>query len=202
MKLYYLPGACPLATHIVLKWIGRPCEFQAVSRTEIKEAAFLALNPVGSVPVLVDGDFVLTQSSAILEYLTEASPQAGLHGRDAKERAQVRRWLGFCNSDLHRTFSLIFSAPSYTDDPGFQQQLIDKTTERLIALFRVVDRQLAGKDWLTGSRSIADPYLYTILRWARAKKLDLSEFGNLQAFFSRMDTDAGVREALTEQGLA
>src|SRR5699024_3938017 len=99
MKLFYLPGACPLATHIVLKWTGQPCELIAVSRKEIKEPEFLALNPLGAVPVLKDGDFVLTQSSAILEYLAEAHPDSGLLPTEPRERANVRRWLAFCNAD-------------------------------------------------------------------------------------------------------
>src|SRR5690606_28966645 len=77
VKLYYMPGACPLATHITLEWIGQPYEIQAVPREDLKKPEFLALNPVGSVPVLTDGDLVLTQSVAILEYLAEKHPEAG-----------------------------------------------------------------------------------------------------------------------------
>ena len=106
MKLYYLKGACPLASQIVLEWMNVGYELEEVTREQTKTPQFLALNPVGSVPVLVDDDFVLSQSVAIMEYLAELHPESGLHGTTAKERAEVRRWLSFCNSDLHRTFSL------------------------------------------------------------------------------------------------
>lgn len=202
MKLYYLPGACPLASHIVLEWIGKPYETQAVGRDELKQPPYLALNPLGAVPTLVDGDFTLTQSAAILEYLAEQSPEAGLLPDTLRERAEVRRWLGFCNADLHRTFALIFSAGYYTDNTEFQQQLVDKTAAKLVQLFSVIDKQLEGKQWITGARSIADPYLYTILRWAKAKSVDIAHLANLKAFSASMEADAGVKAALKAQGLS
>lgn len=202
MKLYYLPGACSLASHIVLEWIGKPYETQVVGRDELKQPPYLALNPAGAVPTLVDGDFVLTQSAAILEYLAELSPEAGLLPESPRERAEVRRWLGFCNADLHRTFALIFSAGYYTDNAEFQQQLISKTESKLVQLFSIIDKQLEGKQWITGTRSIADPYLYTILRWARGKKIDIAGLKNLQTFFAGMENDAGVKVALQAQGLS
>src|SRR3546814_2698363 len=78
MKLYYLPGACPLASNIALEWAGQPYELQLISREELKQPAYLALNPLGAVPTLVDGDFVLTQSAAILEFIAELNPSAKL----------------------------------------------------------------------------------------------------------------------------
>ncbi|PLC49035.1 glutathione S-transferase [Pollutimonas subterranea] len=202
MKLYYLPSACPLASHIVLEWIGKPYETQSVGRDELKQAPFLALNPLGAVPVLVDGDFVLTQSNAILEYLAELHPEAALMPDTPRERAETRRWLGFCNADLHRTFSTIFAVGYYTENADFQHQLIAKTAAKLVQLFGVMDKQLEGRQWVTGKRSVVDPYLYTVLRWAHAKNVDIGNMKNLQAFAARMDADPGVRTALSAQGLS
>ncbi|CAM5381408.1 glutathione S-transferase family protein [Eoetvoesiella caeni] len=203
MKLYYMTGACPLATQIVLEWIGKPYDLQLVERTALKDPEFLALNPVGSVPVFTDGDLTLTQNVAIMEYLNEKYPEAQLHGKTPEQRAEVRRWLSFVNSDLHRTFSLIFGAQGYSDDPNIQQVLVDKSTERVKFLFGVANQDLANKPYLAGeNRSIADPYLYTIQRWAKAKQVDLSDMQNLTAFYTRMDADAGVQAALKKQGLA
>lgn len=201
MKLYILPGACPLVSQIVMEWMGQGYELEAVAREALKQPPFLNLNPVGSVPVLVDGDFVLTQSVAILEYLNELHPEAGLHGQTPHERAEVRRWLSFCNADLHRTFALVFGAAGYSDDANIQQVLIDKASERLRFLFGVAEKQLQGRDYLTGKRSVADPYLYVIMRWAQAKQVDLGDTPNLQRFFKRMDADEGVQRALKKQGL-
>src|SRR5690606_37836878 len=162
MKLYYMPGACPLATHIVLEWIGQPYETQAVPRNELKEPAFLALNPVGSVPVLIDGDLILTQSAAILEYLAEKHPEAQLVPADILQRAEMRRWLGFVNADLHKAFGLVFGKAGYSDNEACQEQLAAGGKTKAVQLFGIIDKQLEGKQWMTGTRSVVDPYLYTI----------------------------------------
>src|SRR5690606_20577518 len=126
----------------------------------------------------------------------------GLHGQDLVERMEVRRWFGFCNADLHRTFSMIFGVGAYSDDPEIQQLLVDKTAQRVRFLFEIADKQLEGKQWLTSQRSIADPYLYVILRWAKAKDIDLSGLDNLERFFANMNSDPGVQAALQKQGVA
>jgi len=201
VKLYYMPGACPLATHIVLEWIGEPYEIQAVPRKELKEPAFLALNPVGSVPVLTDGGLVLTQSAAILEYLAEKHPQAGLLPDDLAGRAETRRWLGFVNADLHKAFGLVFGKGAFSSDAACQEQIAAGGIAQATKLFAIIDKQLEGRQWVTGTRSIVDPYLYTVTRWGHAVKMDLAGFRNLQAFFDHMNADPGVKAALAAQGL-
>lgn len=201
MKLYYLPGACPLASHIALEWIGKPYETHAVSRDELKQPAFLALNPLGAVPVLQDEGMTLTQSSAILEYLAEKNPEANLLGKTIQERAQTRRWLAFINADIHRNFGVMFGVQRYADQESTQAEVRGKTGELLKKLFAVADQQLAGKQWLTGTRSVADAYLYVVMRWANAMKIDLSGQANLQAFFKRMEQDKAVQAALRAEGL-
>ena len=201
MKLYYMPGACPLASHIALEWIGQPYETEAVPRDQLKSPEFLALNPVGSVPVFKDGDFVLTQGSAILEYLAEKYPEAKLMPDTLEARAETRRWLAFVNADLHKAFSLVFGKASFTQDTACQDLLAAGGAAKASQLFAIIDKQLDGKKWVTGSRSVVDPYLYTITRWAQAIKLDLSEYKNLLAFFEHMNADAGVQAALKAQGL-
>jgi len=201
MKLYYLPGACPLASHIVLEWIGKPYEAVKVGREEIKQPPYLAMNPLGAVPVLQDGDLTLTQSAAILEYLAETSPETKLMPDTPSQRAEVRRWLGICNADLHRTFANIFGAASLVKDEAAQQELIASSSAKLVSIFRVVDQQLAGKQWVAGARSVVDPYLYTLLRWAEAKNVDIAHLSNLAAFRERMESDKGVQAALKAQGL-
>ena len=201
MKLYYMPGACPLASHIVLEWVGADYELQAVPRADLKKPEFLALNPVGSVPVLTDGNLVLTQGSAILEYLAEKYPEAGLMPTDIIERAETRRWLGFVHADLHKVFGLIFGKAAYSSEASCQDQLSASAAEKAVQLFAIVDKQLQGKEWVTGKRSVVDPYLYTIVRWANAVKLDISNLSNINAFHDRMAADAGVQAALKAQGL-
>ncbi|WYX31256.1 glutathione binding-like protein [Achromobacter denitrificans] len=203
MKLYYMPGACSLASHIVLEWIGKPYETHRLSRDELKAPEFLKVNPLGAVPALADGDWTVTQNAAILEYLAEQAPESGLMGDgSARSRADVRRWLGFINSDVHKTFSMIFGAQRFLAEEGAQKQLAGSASKLLTRLFAQLDAQLAGKSYLTGDTpTIADAYLYVVLRWAHAKEVDLSGLDNLAAFFKRMEADRAVQSALTAEGL-
>ncbi len=202
MKLYYFPGACPLASHIVLEWIGKPYETVRLTREQTKEADYLALNPTGAVPTLVDGDFVLTQSAAILNYLAERNPEAGLLGDTPRERAETHRWLGLCNSDLHKTFSLVFGPAYYTDGDEAQGKVVaGKAAEKLRSLFAIVNDRLRGRDWLTGRRSVADAYLFVLLMWADAKKIALDGLDELRKFQARLRADAGVQAALKAEDL-
>lgn len=204
MKLYYLPGACSLASHIVLEWIGRPYETQALTREALKSPEFLKINPLGAVPALVDGDLVLTQSAAILEYLAESAPQTGLMGEDSPTaRAETRRWLGLINSDLHRTFALVFGAQRYLDEPAAQEALRAGAARQLRVIFGVLNDRLDGRNYLCGSRpTIADAYLYVVLRWAHGKSIDLSGYDPLAAFFKRMGADPKVQAAVAAEGLS
>ncbi len=203
MKLYYMPGACSLASHIVLEWIGKPYETHKLSREALKEPEFLRINPLGAVPALTDGDWTLTQNVAILEYLAEQAPAIPLLGDGtARSRAEVRRWVGFINSDVHKTFSLLFGAQRYLKDEGAQKELAASASALLTKLFGQLDAQLAGKSYLAGAApSVADAYLFVVLRWAHAKEIDLSGLNHLQAFFDRMQADAGVQAALKAEGL-
>jgi len=203
MKLYYLPGACSLADHIVLEWIGRPYETYRVAREELGTPEYLRVNPSGVVPALQEDDgWVLTENAAILNYLADLNPQTGLGGDgSARSRAEVNRWLAFINSDLHPLFRPVFRPERFIDDEAAQEALRVKSIARLRSYYERLDAQLEGRDWLTGSRSFADPYLFVVLRWAMAKGVDLSGLDNLPRFLQRMLDDAGVKAALQQEGL-
>jgi len=202
MKLYYLPGACSLADHIVLRWSGLLFELQAMTHEQLHAPDFLKINPLGAVPVLTDGDWVLTQNIAILHYIAEQVPEAGLLGGDTpRARAEVRRWLAFINADVHKSFGPIFGAARYIKDEVAQNELRANAATLLRKLFGMLDTQLAGRDWIAGSRSVADAYLYVVLRWAQATKIDLSGYDNLAAFGTRMAADPAVAQSLQSEGL-
>ena len=202
MKLYTSPGTCSLADHIALQWTGAPFEAQVVSREQRRQPDFLALNPDGAVPVLQNGDWVLTQNAAILNYIADKFPEAKLGGDGSPEsRAEVNRWLAFVNSDLHPAFKPIFGSTSYLGDQALIEKSQDNARKQLRGMFERADAQLAGKDWLTGARSIVDPYLFVVTQWAKKTGVDLSGLDNLARFDARMAADPGVQAALKAEGL-
>lgn len=202
MKLYYLPGACSLTIHIALEWTKSDYAAEAVARDALKQTEFLKLNPLGSVPCLVDGDFALTQNVAILEYLNEKYPQAMLLGsNDMRERAEARRWLLFCNSDLHGAFVPLFAPARYIADESTHAELQNNAKEKIMRLFGIVNQHLETHDYLSGQKSVADAYLFVILGWADKMGLDLHALQALGAFKARMAADSGVQAALKQEGL-
>ncbi|HVR81894.1 MAG TPA: glutathione S-transferase N-terminal domain-containing protein [Luteimonas sp.] len=202
MKLYSKPGACSTADDIALQWTGQPFELKVVSADDMKAADFRALNPAGAVPVLVDGDFVLTQNAAILGYIAEKYPDAKLAGDgSAQQRAEAARWLAYANADLHPAFHPLFGPGRFIADESQHEAVKQAARARLRTIFERADKQLEGKQWIAGFRSFADPYLYITLRWAQNTQVDLSGFDNLAAFKRRMEKDAGVRAALKAEGL-
>ena len=201
MKLYTSPGACSLADHIALEWTGKPYTAQIVSRDERATPEFRKLNPAGAVPVFEQDGWVLTQNAAILNYLADTSPEAKLGGDgSAKGRAEVNRWLAILNADVHPSFHPLFGSTAYLGEQAAEQTK-EMARKKLRGYFERANAQLEGRDWLTGTRSIADPYLFVVLRWARAMKVDLDGLDNLAGFFERMRADPAVQKALKDEGL-
>lgn len=202
MKLYSKPGACSLADHIALEWTGKPYEVHLLDGKTAKQPDYLKVNPSGQVPTLVDGDFTLTQNAAILHYIADQHPEAKLAGNgSAKGRAEVNRWLGFANSDIHPSFWPLFGSTSFLDREDAEKTK-DAARKKLRGLFERADQQLDGRDFIAGTRSIADPYLYVTLRWAGIVGVDLDGLNHLAGFKSRMEADPGVQRALKAEGLA
>jgi glutathione S-transferase len=203
MKLYYSPGACSLADHIALEWIGQPYEAIRMSREDRKTPAYLKINPAGAVPALEQDGWVLTQNAAILNYLADSFPQAGLGGDGTpKGRAEVNKWLALVNSDMHPAFHPLFGSTAYLGDAAMVEKSKDAARAKLRGLFERVDAQLAGRDWVAGPRSIADPYLYVVSRWAKAQGIDLAGLDNLARFVARMEADPAVQKVLKDEDLS
>lgn len=203
MKLYTSPGACSMANHIVLEWAGQPYTAVIVSREQRATPDFRLLNPAGAVPVLEEGDWVLTQNAAILNYIADTYPEAKLGGDGTpKSRAEVNRWLGFLNSDMHPAFKPMFGTTDYLEDKAMIEKTHDNARKQLRKLFERVDEQLGKHHWIAGDhKSIADPYLFVMLRWAKGAKVDLSGLDNLKKFEQRMRADAGVRRVLKAENV-
>ncbi len=202
MKLYSFAGSCALGTHIVLEWIGEPYEVKMVQKADLTKPEMLSLNPNHQVPILDDGGWVLVENAAILNYLADKFPQTKLGGDGTpRGRAEVNRWLAMLNSDVHPAFKPLFGATDYLDDKVAIEKTHANARKVLRRYFEELDAQLGKHDWLAGTRSIADPYLFVTLRWAKGTKVDLSGLDNLTRFEQRMRADTCVQNALRTQGL-
>lgn len=204
MKLYYMTGAGSLASHIALEWAGGGYETVRMTRSRLRSPEFLVLNPMGTVPVLLDEDLCLTESVAILGHIADVYPAAGLWGgAGSNARARTLQWLAFLNSEVHKSFSPIFYPERFRFGDANVDEIAAAARARVRLLLGRIESQLAGLSWLTGERSIADAYLFVMLRWALTTKLGLAEFPDLAAFLRRLHDDRGVRAALAvEERLA
>lgn len=201
MKLFLKPGACSLSPHIVLEESGLPYETEVVDlKTKITAsgANFLDINPKGYVPALMlDNGQLLTEGPAIVQYIADQAANKQLAPANGTvERYQVQGWLTYIGTELHKSFSAFFN-PATSDDWKANVKVL---LERRLAY---VNQQLAGKSYLMGEDfSVADAYLFTVLRWSPVAKLDLNQWPEIVAFQARMATRPAVQEALAAEGLA
>ena len=200
MKLYYTPGACSLASHIVLCESGLPFTLERVdlrNKTIADGRDFLAINPLGYVPVLeLNNGEMLTEGTAILFYLADRVPNLGLVP-PAGEVARYRllAWLNFIGSELHKNFSPLFGK----DTPAEYKAQV---SARLATRFAHVDGVLAYSPYLAdGTFTIADAYLFVVSNWAAIVGFDLAPYPHLLAFRERVAARPSVQRAMHEEGL-
>ena len=203
MKLYCMPGACSLASHIVAEWTGAPVEIELLNHEQIKQDPYLKINPAGAVPALDTGDGILTQNAAILNYLAETHPQSQLTGDGTPfGHAVVNQWFGILNADMHPAFKPLFGAADFLADEAAISKSKEQARRAVRTHFERINQQLEGRDWLAGTRSIADPYLFVLTRWAKGMKIDLAGLNNLETHFQRIRSDGSVQKALKAEGLS
>jgi glutathione S-transferase len=200
MKLYYSPGACSLSPHIALLEAGLPYDLVKVDvRAKKLENGddFLKVNPKGQVPVLQldNGEFV-TEGPVIVQMIADQASAKNLApARDSAERYKLLEWLNFITTELHKNFSPLFQ-------PVIPDEVKSFFKERIMGKFKYADSKLAGQDYLMGKQfTVADGYLFVMLKWAERTGLDVSALTNLTAFKDRVAARPKVQEALTREGL-
>jgi glutathione S-transferase len=200
MKLYYAPGACSLSPHISLLEAGLPHDLVKVDlRAKKLENGddYLKVNPKGQVPALaLDNGEIVTEGPVIVQMIADKAPAKQLApARDSAERYKLQEWLNFITGELHKNISPLFSPVLSDDAKAFFK-------DRATGKFRFVDGKLAGHDYLMGRQfTVADGYLYVMLRWAEGMKFDLSGLSNLLAYKDRVAARPKVQEALVKEGL-
>jgi glutathione S-transferase len=200
MKLYYSPGACSLAPNILMHEAGIAFDLERVdnkAKTTKGGENFWDVNPKGVVPVLkLDDGQTLTEAVAILLYLADRKPEAGLspkHG--TMEYYRLLEWLNFISSEIHKQFTPLFK-------DGTPDDYKPVAKKNLLAAFSHIDRHLAGKQFLVGDKlSIADIYLFVVSNWGRFQDIDTAQWPNLKALQTAIRARPGVQEAMKAEGL-
>lgn len=167
--LYYSPGACSLAPHIVLEEIGLPYALSLASTSDgtTQSPAYLRLNPKGRVPLLISGDSALTEAPAILLQLALSNPQAGLLGQASDDLVRSIEWFNWLSGTVHAVaVRQVWRPESFTQEPSQHAAIIAKGKDNLAAAFAFIEQRMAGRQWAVGDRySIVDPYLLVFYRW-------------------------------------
>ena len=199
MKLYFSPGACSLSPHITLHESGLKFEHVLASTKthQLEDGTdYYTINPLGYVPLLeLDDGTRLTEGVAIVQYVADQVPDKKLAPPNGTvERAKLQSWLNFIATEVHKGFGPLFNPATPAD---FKKLSADKLLGRL----KYIDGQLAGKQYLMGDFSVADPYLFTVSGWAKRVDLDISGLSNLVAFRERVGARPAVQKALQHEGL-
>jgi glutathione S-transferase len=197
MKLYFSPGACSLHPHITLLEAGIPVDLVRVDLRAHKTADgsdYYAVNPKGYVPALrLDDGAILTEGAVIDQYIADQKPEAKLlPPAGTIERLRVQEWLHFIGTEIHKSFSLLFGK--------YDDAIKDAVRTRIGGRFDVVTKALDGHDFLVGDHfTVADAYLYNMLRWTAHTGIDLAKWPAIKAFFERVEARPAVQAALAAE---
>jgi len=200
MKLYYSPGACSQAAHIVLHETGFSHDSIRVdlrAKTLEDGADYLRVNPKGAVPALeLENGEVLTENAVILQYLGDRSGSSDLLPPPGDfRRYRVLEWLNFVATELHKGFGPLFN-------PGAASEWKQAARDQLGKKFDFVEQQLGDRPFLTGNNfTIADAYLFVMLGWTSVTDIDLARWPGLTEFRDRVAQRPSVRQVLQFEGL-
>jgi glutathione S-transferase len=204
LTLYYSPGACSLAPHVILEEAAAPFEAVRVTIAEglTRTPEYLAINPRARVPALAVEGRIVTENAAILTYLGNLFPDAGLMPPDLLDQARVQELLSFFASSVHIAFAQIWRAERFTSEQKAHAALQEGGRHALGRYFDEIEGLLAGRDWLLSGRfTIADPYPFVFFRWGRRIGMDMSGYPAWREHSERMLSRSSVQRALARECL-
>lgn len=201
MKLYYAPGACSLAAHIILNEINVDFDLERVNvkthKTE-KGADYYAINPKGYVPALeINPSLILTETVAILPFLAQHDPKQDLIPPSGLGRAKVLEWLGYLNSELHDAYAVFFGAPLSEEAKAKAYAEIDR-------LLTYINKTMgeSDHDYLVDDNfGPADAYLFVLTNWSHSIGHDLTSYSHIIALRNKVAQRQSVQIAMRDEGL-
>lgn len=207
MKLYYSPGACSLAPHIVMAELNMAYEIEAVD-TKTKTTAngndFKSVTIKGQVPALkMDNGEVLTEGAIISQYLADQNPNNTLLGKfGTLERTRTLEWMNFIATEVHKGFSPLWSAEKSYTNTTTQNDVKNYYTKNLLDKCNFITEKLGNNNFLMGDNfTIADAYLFTCLSWSKYVGVDISNYSNINNYMKRISERPAVMRAMKEEGL-
>lgn len=205
LKLYYAASSCALATHIVLEDVGADYSTQRIdfAKEQQKSPEFLKINPKGRVPALVTGKGILTETPAMLVYVAQSFPAAGLAPMDDPFAfAQIQSFNSYLCSHLHVAHAHRMRGHRWVDadDAHSIAAMKRKVPESVGGAFEMIERDMLKGPWVMGDTyTICDPYLFTLAQWMEKDGVDLARVPRVVDHRHRMSERASVRKAIAEE---
>ncbi len=204
MKLFYAPGACSMGIHILLQEIGAPYEAVKldIRGGESQRPPFSDLNPKGKVPTLQrDDGSIVTEYPVIAHYLARTNPATGLLPADSEAEMRGAEAMDYCVATLHmQGFSRLFRPANFTPNGADHDAVKARGHEIIEKGYALLDKQLAGKNWIAGPYSAADSAVFYVSYWG-AKRMGMTLPPNLAAHFDRMMARPAVQRMIAAEGL-
>lgn len=207
MKLFYSPGACSLAPHIVMAELNMAYEIESVDlrkKLTASGADFKAINPKGSVPALrLESGDIMTEGGILIQYLADQKPESNLFPKfGTMERYRTMEMINFISTDLHKNFTPLWITPMIAKSTDAQNEITAFYKMVLTSKFEIVADKLGSNDYIMGKDfTVADAYLFTVMSWAKMKEVDYSKHTNLVNYMARVASRPAVQKAMKEEGL-
>ena len=204
IKLYYAPGACSLASHIVLEEVGVAYETQRLdlAKGEQRSPEYLKLNPRARVPTLVVDGQVLTENVGILSYLGGGWPRAGLWPQGTWDQAKLVATMAWLSNTVHTCYGHLFRPERYVDDPAGREAVKAKARAMYGEYLKEIDRLLSGRTWAIGDHcTVVDPYLLVFYRWGNRQGYPVKSLANYTALIRRVLARPAVKKVMSDEGI-
>jgi glutathione S-transferase len=202
LTLYYAPGTCALASHIALECAGAKYETVRLdfSKTQQRSPEYLRINPKGRVPALVTDRGVITETPAILQYIAQTHPQAGLVPLDDPFLlAKVNEFNSYICATVHVAHAHKRRASRWADDEHAQAAMAAKAAQNMADCFDLIERRMLQGPWVLGEQfSISDPYLFTLAGWLKGHGIDVAAYPKVAAHHARLQEDERVKKVLAQ----
>jgi len=205
LKLFYSPNSCALASHIALEEAGAEYTAQRLdfSKNEQRQPEYLAINPKARVPALITERGILTESPAILVYIAQRFPKAGLAPLDDPFAfAELQAFNSYLCSTVHVAHAHRMRGSRWADDPGALEAMKKKVPQTVGDCFRLIEQKMFRGPWVLGEAyTIADPYLFTIASWLEGDSVDIATLPRIREHRNRVAARPAVKKVLAEQGV-